>query len=62
MKNYRVDVQLSVVLRAKSAKEANRILTESGVEITGENSSRFSDCWLDGWKLFDQNDTPIKAR
>lgn len=44
MKNYRVDVQLSVVLRAKSAKEANRILTESGVEITGENSSRFSDC------------------
>ena len=61
MKRYRVDIQLSVVLRAGSAKEANRIIDEAGVEITGENLERFSDCWLDGWKLFDQNDNPVKT-
>lgn len=61
MQIYRVDIQLSVNVEAKSAAEVNRIIDEAGVEMTGENRGRFSDCWLDAWNIYDEDDNPVEV-
>ena len=61
MQIYRVDIQLSVNVEAESAAEVNRIIDEAGVEMTGENRSRFSDCWLDAWNIYDEDDNPVEV-
>ena len=61
MRIYRVDIQLSVNVEAKSAAEVNRIVDEAGVEMIGEKRGRFSDCWLDAWNIYDEDDNPVKV-
>ena len=34
---------------------------EAGVEMTGEKRGRFSDCWLDAWNIYDEDDNPVKV-
>ena len=48
-------------MEAKNAAEVNRIVDEAGVEMTGEKRGRFSDCWLDAWNIYDEDDNPIEV-